>query len=319
MKERRIFIGIDGGATKTAGALGFESGKLAAFETSASANPNDIGAEASAEVLVGLARRLLGSAGAADDTPSAIFAGVSGGTNHRDFLLDELRKAFPRSKVELKSDAVNLLSSGLGAGGDGCALISGTGSACFTRKNGALDRVGGWGYLIDTAGSGFDLGRDCLAEALREFDGRGGSRTLRELVKREAGAYPESMLGEFYRLGKAYIASFAPLVFEADAVGDERATALIERHMSALAELVNTAGRKSFHGLPFRVVLGGGILERNPRAREALAAKLGPSAEPLLPSLPPVWGAFAEALAIVGNTTDEAVRKRFADTLTLYK
>ena len=84
-----------------------------------------------------------------------------------------IRTAFPDiGTVEVKSDAFNALNGEIGLS-DGIAMISGTGSSAFTRQGGVVAQVGGWGHLIDDAGSGYALGRACLAAAYRALDGRG--------------------------------------------------------------------------------------------------------------------------------------------------
>jgi len=50
------------------------------------------------------------------------------------------------------------------------AVISGTGSVVFAKDGDSYKRLGGWGYLLDSAGSAYDIGRDALRVALREED-----------------------------------------------------------------------------------------------------------------------------------------------------
>ena len=43
---------------------------------------------------------------------------------------------------------------------DGICVVAGTGASGGALVGGKLRQVGGWGHLIDDAGSGFDVGRD---------------------------------------------------------------------------------------------------------------------------------------------------------------
>ena len=51
-------------------------------------------------------------------------------------------------------------------------LIAGTGAIAYMCKKGSLLRVGGWGPQFGDEGSGYDVGRRAVQEALRMMDGR---------------------------------------------------------------------------------------------------------------------------------------------------
>ena len=165
-------IGLDGGGTKTDGVLVGQDGRVLARRCVGASNPNDVGEEASAAVVRALAEVLATEAGVhlAD---CFVFGGISGALNHREGLTARLRSAVPApGGVEIDSDMVNLLSAEL-PDRDGACIICGTGSACFVRRGQEVFRIGGWGYLLDSAGSGSDIGRQALEAALRAQDGRG--------------------------------------------------------------------------------------------------------------------------------------------------
>lgn len=89
---------------------------------------------------------------------------------------------FPRSVlIDSNSDAFNIMNAGL-LHGDGCCLISGTGSSCFVRRGDIYTQIGGWEYLIDKQGSGFDIGHDCIGAVLKAHDGRGQKTLLSDLA-----------------------------------------------------------------------------------------------------------------------------------------
>lgn len=305
-----IIIGIDAGGTKTAGVAAaldevlldaLAPGARTVSLTAEGANPNDLGARAAGETVARLALELCedwSEEFGGEARLAALFCAAAGATSCREEFIGEtarrVREIYPAALVDADSDAAGLLSLGLGAGGDGCALISGTGSSCFTRIGGKIGRIGGWGYLLDGLGSGYDLGRDAISEALRFHDGRGGSTAIREAVlEKTGGRLPEEMIYDFYKLGKPFIASFASCVFEAEKAGDAAARAILDRNMAYLAELVETAAR-SF-GSSFRTVLGGGIITKNPTALNRLAALVPPACELYIPEHPAEYGALWEA------------------------
>ena len=117
-------------------------------------------------------------------------------------------------------DTYSVISSVLGHR-DGCGLVAGTGSSLFVRAgNKGCIHIGGWGYLIDTGGSGYDLGRDAIYMALRSVDGRGRKTVLNHLLEKELGCRVEDAISGIYAGGRPYIASLAHNVFEGRRMGD---------------------------------------------------------------------------------------------------
>lgn len=63
----------------------------------------------------------------------------------------------------------------------GVILIAGTGSICYgVNESGAKFRAGGYGHIIDDAGSAYAIGRDILKAVVRSSDGRQGQTVLKE-------------------------------------------------------------------------------------------------------------------------------------------
>lgn len=186
----RYYLGIDGGGTKTDAALCDETGRVAARALGPAGNLVDIGVPAYGALLGELLDGLAQQTGGALPPVAAAFAGLSGGSDQkiaaacRQLLQDRL-PATPL--VAGGDDRQSLLAGGL-YGADGCVLISGTGCACTARVNGRLHSIGGWGFLFDGRGGGFDIGRDAVMAALRALDGRGEPTLLRR--DRGSAAWP---------------------------------------------------------------------------------------------------------------------------------
>lgn len=259
----RYFIAIDGGGTKTRGILADENKNVLAELSVGATNPNDIGAEASILRLTRLITELSG-----EITPEVICAGVAGAGNHSEVLYEGLASAFPKSRVKITNDVALTLAASLPEG-DGCCLICGTGCVCFARKDGRLHRIGGWGWLIDGGGSGFNIGRDGLEAVFAACDGRRTDTQIADFVYEKLGKPLPEMLSDIYDGGKPYIASFAPCVIAADLAGDMTAGEIIERNMGCLAEYLKAAS-DIFCGEGFDAVLAGGILTNNPSCVETL-------------------------------------------------
>lgn len=299
------FIGIDGGGTKTVGVLTDREGRILIRVQGSASNPNDRPPEESVAILTSLVHTLLDKAGLTEaDLPRiSCFGGIAGGINHRQTLLDGLHATLPAlGALDIRSD-VHILLTGEIPEGDGACVICGTGSACFLRKNGELIRIGGWGYLLDSGGSGYDIGRDGLEAALRAHDGRGKPTTLTERLASHLGGEVQTKITELYQRGKTYIASCAPIVFQAAEEGDEVAMAILRRNARSLAELIEAAWgwliRDGQIPETLPVVMGGGIsVAKAPAWQREILAALDPTVSVSLQvsSVSPVFGAVVEAI-----------------------
>ncbi len=319
-------LALDGGGTKTEGILTDAHGHVLARRVTGPSNPNDVTLPTAADTVAALAETLLTDAEVDPATASVtLYAGIAGALNHRAALESALRARLPTvTAIGVGSDAPLLLSSALPEG-DGACLICGTGCACFVRRGSDMWRIGGWGYLLDGGGSGYNIGRDAIEAVLGAYDGRGLHTTLTRRLAAHYGAPVETLISTVYAEGKPYIASCAPAVFEAaEADRDSVATHILQRNARALARHVNAAwdylradGRTPPDTLP--VVMGGSIGQREPSWPRLVASLVDVSvpARITVADHPPILGALVEAalLAAEGSTVDfPALRAAFDAT-----
>ena len=258
--EPSYYLGIDGGATKTAFALANAEGNIISEITLGPSNPIDLGFDAACAIL---------SEGSAKITSSirkkkiSLFAGIAGGgipDVKEKFRVFFENFGFLRS--DNGSDAENIIAAGL-SGEDGAIIIMGTGSSCFVSRGGVSERIGGYGYLFDHGGSGYDLGNSAIRVAMQMEDGSGPCTRIREIMLERTGL--PSMLESvsyFYSLGKRGIASFSPVVFEAYDLGDEVAKRILEENASHIANLAMTAEKKLDSCDTVKIALVGGLTSR---------------------------------------------------------
>lgn len=119
-------------------------------------------------------------------------------------------------------------------------LISGTGSIGMVEDQaGKIYTVGGWGPLLGDQGSGYYMGLRGIREAVKFFDGVGGSAMLLDKVKQYFDiAKLEDLIAEVYNppIEKDIVAKFAVDVLEAAQVGDEISKSIIEDATSYLVK-----------------------------------------------------------------------------------
>ena len=257
----QYYLGIDGGATKTTFALADKNGVVMNKVVLGPSNPFDIGFVEACAVLESGINQVSANI---HKRKISLFAGISGGgiKEMRDRIGAFLSK-FGFHSFSNDSDAINIISAGLRAD-DGIVVIMGTGSSCFRRISGEVNRFGGYGYLFDHAGGGYDLGNAAISLSCKAEDGSGRDTLLRELIKRELNtATVAENISHFYSIGKSGIASFAPLVFEAYEKGDEIAGEILRDSMRHVAGLIVTAGRGFADGNErIKVVCVGGLTKK---------------------------------------------------------
>lgn len=304
----RYYLGIDGGGTKTDAALCDEDGRIAARTLGPAGNLVDIGVPAYAALLDDLLDRLARQTGGSLPPVAAAFAGLSGGSDQKIAAVCRqlLRDRLPDTPlVAGGDDRQSLLAGGL-YGADGCVLISGTGCACTARVKGRQHSIGGWGYLFDGKGGGFDIGRDAVTAALRAYDGRGEPTRLLPLLEAELGCGIEEALPGLYGAGKRRIASLAPLVFSAAREGDAVASGILDENMRELALWLDTAA-KDFAGA-FPTVVAGGILMKSDDALRRLRSFVKSATCPVRMTMAPVFGAVIAAM-LLGGLPEQRLRR----------
>ena len=161
-----LFLGIDGGGTKTEFVLVTTDGRVQKRLLKSGSNPNDIGYQGTLEIVLNGITEIP----VEFQSIKAVFVGISGITvgNYSDRLCNDIKMRYPQIDVEIKSDSFNLFA----LDDTDMAVISGTGSVAFARKGNDYYRIGDWGYLLDRAGSAYDIGRDALCAALIELNSK---------------------------------------------------------------------------------------------------------------------------------------------------
>lgn len=299
------FIAIDGGGTKTESVLFDQTGRILHRHITTGCNVLDLGVESAAALLLQVIAQLQAVSGG---PVTAVFGGIAGNCHCHNALEEYLR---PRveARLQICDDTYSVISSVLGHG-DGCGLVSGTGSSLFVRaKDHPCTHIGGWGYLIDTGGSGYNIGCDAIYHALCAVDGRGSATVLNALLEKDLGMPIEHAIQAIYAGGRPYIASFAHTVFEGRRMGDAVCRQIFEKAVGCLAALVRAAAR--YYEGEYPVVLGGGLFAAYPEYVEALRAAVPPQAKLLTTSMPVVYGAAVEALRVGGQPLSEDFREAF--------
>ncbi len=303
-ESEKLYLGIDGGGTKTEFALIQKNGTVIKRLIKSGSNPNDIGLENSKEILAdGIHEMLI-------QYPSikTVFGGVAGAgsNNYATKLSDSLKKSFPILKIDIQTDAINLFAADDRAN---MVVISGTGSVVFVKNENNYARLGGWGHLLDDGGSAFDIGRAAIRIALDEEDGKKPPSLITNLVREKMQT--DSVwqnIGKIYDEGKPYIASFATTVFDAYNKEDPKAIEIIDRNAMALAKMLNR-GMDLYKVNPIALA-NGGIFEHHAEIMQSHITKYS-NIKLIINDLPPIYGACRNACKMEQIEFDNAFYTNF--------
>jgi N-acetylglucosamine kinase-like BadF-type ATPase len=176
-----VFLGIDGGGTKTTCAVADDATVLASA-TAAGSNIVRLGEAQARASLREVIEKACSSAGV---DPSRVQRTVMGaaGASVPDVRarLRTIIGEVAGGEVEIVGDMVIALEAAF-AGSPGVIVIAGTGSIAYGRnQQGITARAGGWGYAISDEGSGHWIGRRAVSAALTAHDS-GSDRLLTAIL-----------------------------------------------------------------------------------------------------------------------------------------
>ncbi|MHB1192772.1 MAG: N-acetylglucosamine kinase [Longimicrobiales bacterium] len=298
----RIFIGVDGGATRTRAVVldgeGRELGRAEGRQAIANAREPRPAAESVSVVRAAAAR-----AAGLDIPAEALWAGLTGAGREEARLAveQEILRMGTARKVRIGTDIVAAFHDAFGEGA-GILLIAGTGSIAMGRsEDGRQTRAGGWGHHLGDEGSGYALGAAALRVAAWQDDGRapvtGLPAAILAFLKLER---TQDLIPWAAAAAKKDVAALAPTVGEAAAAGDPAAVEIVARavrdmeaHAAALRERLG----------PWRaappVAFTGGLLQRGRPLRAPLEAVLEARGYTLVDREPdPALGAARLALSL---------------------
>lgn len=302
-----LFLGIDGGGTKTSFLLLAGDGRLLARHASTTSYYLEIGFEALRALLRDGVAETLRQAGIGPERVRGAFAGLPAHGEDSALLADFdglLEGVLPRSRVG--NDMVCSWAGSLG-GEDGISLVAGTGSIAYGEWQGRAARCGGWGEVFGDEGSAYWLAREGLALFSRMADGRAAAGPLLERVRAHFGLAQDLDLCAAINgdTARSRLAQFARLVSAAAGDGDVQAGALLARAGEELAAIAGGVARQLQlpEGAEVPVSYTGGVFEAGAAVTDALRAALVrevPGATLIAPRFGPELGAAMYAARLAG-------------------
>ncbi len=183
-----------------------------------------------------------------------------------------------RASVAIATDGITSLLGALGSLRAGVVVATGTGVVVLGHDGAdGWAHVDGWGSLLGDDGSGFAVGAAGLRAALRDYDGRDGSRPLRAAAEARFGpiaGLPAAILRDTVPTSRI-VASFAPAVAEAAHAGDATARNIWTQAGADLAHSAVAALKRLFSpGVPADVAPLGNLWKAGDLLREPFEREL---------------------------------------------
>lgn len=301
MKNKKFIISIDGGGTKTVGALANFEGKILKRMEIGSSNPNKIGFEKAISSLKNLIFAL--SKGKLNKVKVA-YLGLAGGlerdSEKREKIRKILQKSFPFKILVAGDQRIAFLAES--SKKDGVLVIAGTGSISMGWNKEKEIISGGWDWLLGDQGSAFWIGKMALEKILKETDKREKVKTkLKNLILKKFKVEKEK---DFYQ--KFYkedfvekVASISQLVDFCAKKGDKFSKEILGEASKELAKMAKSViFQLKFQKREFPLVLVGGVFKSKivfSNFKKEIK-KFAPKAKIILSKREPVFGAIKLAL-----------------------
>jgi N-acetylglucosamine kinase-like BadF-type ATPase len=168
MEKNMFHLGVDGGGTKTTAILCDEQGSVLRSVRMGPGNISVLDRGSVAQLIRNILYELLAGEGL-DKIQWATFAFAGAGRPEEKKTVRDLIKTAGLHQFTVMSDA-EILYFSIFADQPGILISAGTGSICLLRTaKGKFQQIGGWGYLLDDEGSGFDIGRTAIRFVLQEL------------------------------------------------------------------------------------------------------------------------------------------------------
>lgn len=305
-----IYLGVDGGGTKTLAVL-VQDGVVLGQGLAGPSNHEAEGGLSQAVKAIQVA--IYGALAQSSVTPDAIsqaVLGLAGADFPEDFqlLTDGLQPLFGQVPFKVVNDAEVALAGGARSG-TGIVVICGTGTNVWgLAPDGRSEHVGGNGYEFGDWGGGIDLARAVLHHAFRSHEQRGPKTQLELAVLEALGFADYAHLAHAlrFRMEPYRFLALAPLCFRIADAGDVVAQKILTDMGHALGQsAVGCAKILNMTQEPVEIVMAGSVWLGS--ARQLVDAFLDtlkqslPLADAHFPDLSPVAGAALLAAAMAGE------------------
>lgn len=305
-----LFLGVDGGGTKTLVVLLDEENNVISEEVAGASNPLRVGIETAVSNIFEATNKACDKIGRNSIEIVSAACGLAGvrRTDLRMRVRERIRQRLGIKLIEVVTDA-DIALYGASKDEAGLIIIAGTGSIALGKnEKGEKAVAGGWGPLAGDEGGGAGIARRALQAIAKASDGRGEQTKLsRKAMQYFRAGKSEDILVAIYapQIDNMKIAGFAKFVVEAAIEGDTVAQEILSEAGHELGTAANAViqrlklGRKKFSIAKIGSIFRAGELITKPLLETV--HKIAPKAYLIEPLLPPAAAAAQMAFEIYRN------------------
>ncbi|MEC8650381.1 MAG: BadF/BadG/BcrA/BcrD ATPase family protein [Verrucomicrobiota bacterium] len=293
-----LYLGVDGGGSKTRAWLADEKGTVLGQGVGGSANINYTARTNAIDAIRAACTHAFKSAHVPESKVSSAWLGLAGMARNCD--RDWIREQFSELAIKVGvSDDLHIAHCGGLAGDPGIVLVAGTGSACYGRDySGKTWRCGGWGSLADDAGSASWLSQRAFQLAVRQADGRATGNAIKHVVFDFLKIrHSEDFSQAVESLSRCSRAQICPQLSSLYHEGDPLVKKLYREAAFALSEMITVTAKQLNFSSP-KVILSGAIASGEGPLHNLLCKELEkrlPKIQLCEPLYSPCAGALMEA------------------------
>lgn len=243
----KYYIGIDGGGTKTAVAIGKNDGVVLKTIEKSGCSHKSIGIDGVVNIISDSIREIAQSIDVSIDDCAGCCIGLPcyGEAPDADSeITEKLKMTYPHIPMHIVNDVVVGWAGSLECG-EGVHLVAGTGAISYGRNDeGKEARANGWSEFFGDEGSCYWVGRQAMSLFSQEADGRKPKGALYEIIKNEFRLKNDidfiDIVEKNYAPYRHKVASFQLFAAKAALEGDAETKKLYEKAAQYLADSAYT-------------------------------------------------------------------------------
>lgn len=272
MTDKKYFLGVDGGGSKTTAVVYDEKGNFICKAQGESINYYSVGIENARQAMKEIINRL---------SVRCFECAVIGMSALNGRASDEETERFCGgiivSSITVMDSDLFVALEAMNCEGECAFVISGTGSMAVCRdKNGEIRHAGGFGYIIGDEGSGYSIALNAIKTAIRAAENIVAPTSLTEKCLRYFSSENiYELIDVFYEktVSRKNLAAFAKEVYICAENGDVTAHEILRSEAMLLSQTVLSLIKDKKKDIP--VGLWGGVFQHNEIFRNYFCGFLG--------------------------------------------
>lgn len=289
-----VFLGIDGGGTKTAFILEAYGKVYESVEKTL--HLKQVSRDVFLQRLSSGIDSLVKKAGIDKSKIDFTFMAMPGFgqfPEDEDFIVESLREILASDKFKIGNDCVNGWAGSLNAS-PGINLVLGTGSIAFgVDDRGETMACGGWGPLIGDEASGHYIGLRLLNIFSKISDGRYEKTPIYDLIKKEFGIDRDfSIITRANEMKRDELAALSLIFSKALDADDKYAKILLDDIGKETGLIINTLIRKLDFKGKIKVSYSGGVFKIGQRLIDKIKEYADDKIEIVKPYKSPIEGSL---------------------------